>query len=334
MIQQIRPSWQTKDWQNALKTVITSPDELILLLNLPESMRDGLVAASEQFGLKVPRTLLGRIQQGNPNDPVLRQFLPQAEELRTVEGFVDTPLEEEKYNPHPGLLHKYKGRVLLITTSHCAVHCRYCFRRQFDYEDNIPGKAGLEPALDYIRHDSSIEEVILSGGDPLNLSDGHLHWLLTVLSRIAHVKTIRFHTRTAIVVPSRITLEFLNILDTSRFQFVFVVHTNHAQEIDDHVHIAMGRLRQKGLLLNQAVLLAGINDTAETQIALCRRLIEIGVLPYYLHLLDKVAGAHHFECDEPRAKAIIATMQRTLPGYAMPRLVREIAGAPGKQIVL
>lgn len=333
MIQQISPSWQTKDWQNALKTVITCPDELIRLLNLPESMRPALVSASQSFGLKLPRTLLGRIRPGDPLDPVLQQFLPVAQELEAVPGYTATPLQEEDYNPQPGLLHKYAGRVLLITTSHCAVNCRYCFRRHFPYEDNIPGRAGLEPAIQYIREDTSIEEVILSGGDPLNLSDGHLQWLLSVLAGIPHVKTLRFHTRTAIVVPARITQEFLDMLDTTRFQFVFVTHINHPQEIDDHVAVAMSRLRQKALLLNQSVLLKGINDTAEILIALSHRLIEIGILPYYLHLLDKVAGAHHFDLDETRATALLSALQHSLPGYAVPRLVREQVGSASKQIV-
>ncbi|MFI4956635.1 MAG: EF-P beta-lysylation protein EpmB [Gammaproteobacteria bacterium] len=334
MIQQISPPWQTVDWQNALKSVITSPDELIGLLNLPESMRPALHEASLRFGLRVPKTLLNRIEKGNPHDPVLQQFLPVGDELKTVEGYVATPLEEDNHNPQPGLLHKYASRVLLITIGSCAVNCRYCFRRNFAYKENTPGKAGMAPALDYIRQDASIEEVILSGGDPLNLSDGHLHWLLTTLAAIPHVKTIRFHTRTPVVIPARITTEFLNMLDTERFQFVFVLHINHAQEIDAHVQLAMQCLRQKALLLNQSVLLKGINDTLETQVALCRRLIAIGVIPYYLHLLDKVAGAHHFDVDEANGVSLITGMQRLLPGYAVPRLAREIPGNSGKKIVI
>jgi EF-P beta-lysylation protein EpmB len=333
MIQQISPPWQTVDWQNALKSVITSPDELIGLLNLPESMRAELNAGSERFGLRLPKTLLNRITQSNPDDPVLKQFLPTKEELIPVDGYVDTPLEEDNHNPHPGLLHKYASRVLLITTGMCAVNCRYCFRRNFDYKENTPGKAGLTPALNYIREDASIEEVILSGGDPLNLSDAHLHWLLTTLATIPHVKTIRFHTRTPVVIPERITTDFLNLLDTDRFQFVFVLHINHAQEIDDNVQLAMKCLRQKALLLNQSVLLKGINDTVATQAALCRRLIAIGIIPYYLHLLDKVAGAHHFDVTLQNAKNLLASLQECLSGYAVPRLVREIPGAAGKQLV-
>lgn len=335
MIQQISPPWQTVDWQNALKSVITTPDELIGLLNLPESMHPEITSASERFGLRIPKTLLNRIVKGNPDDPVLKQFLPTGEELKTVDGYVDAPLQEGNYNPAPGLLHKYAGRVLLITTSTCAVNCRYCFRRNFPYQENTPGKAGLTPALNYIRNNASIEEVILSGGDPLNLSDSHLDWLLTTLATIPHIKTIRFHTRTAVVIPQRITADFLNLLDTQRFQFVFVVHANHAQEINDEVHLAMQCLRQKALLLNQSVLLNGINDTAATQIALCRRLIAVGIIPYYLHLLDKVSGAHHFDVTAVEsADALMTTLQHSLPGYAVPRMVREIPGTLGKQVVV
>jgi EF-P beta-lysylation protein EpmB len=296
-------------------------------------MREQLVAAHQQFPLKLPRSMLKRIKPGDLSDPVLQQFLPTGAELEKVAGYVASPLEEHAHNPHPGLLHKYAGRVLLIMTQQCVIHCRYCFRRHFDYDANTPGKKGLEPALDYIQQDNTIEEVILSGGDPLNLTDHHLAWLLNKLADIPHVKTIRFHTRTAVMVPQRITSDFLNILDTQRFQFVFVLHMNHAQEIDHDVTIAMHCLRMKALLLNQAVLLHGINDTVDAQIALCRRLIAIGVVPYYVHLLDKVTGAHHFDVSESAACSMIQSLQAALPGYAVPTLVREVPGSTSKQVV-
>ncbi len=333
MIQQNNVPWHTRDWQNALKEIITSPDELIELLNLPESSRAGVRAASKSFPLRLPKTLLGRIQRGNPEDPILKQFLPTEAELQHHDGYTATPLEEKNYNPHSGLLQKYSGRVLFIATQHCVVNCRYCFRRHFNYHENTPGKLGLQPALTHIRQDLSIEEVILSGGDPLNLTDAHLNWLLNALAEIPHVRTIRFHTRTAVIVPQRITSDFLSILNTKRFQFVFVLHTNHAQEIDDHVHLSLNALRTKALLLNQSVLLKGVNDTVEVQYHLSRRLIACGVIPYYLHLLDKVAGAAHFDTLENKAIDLMKELQQLLPGYAVPKLVREVPGQGSKMIV-
>lgn len=274
---------------------------------------------------------LRRIQPGNLHDPLLRQALPLDEELQDREGFSADPLQEESSNPVPGLLHKYHGRVLLTVTGSCAIHCRYCFRRHFPYEDNNAGRPGWPKIIEYINADPSIAEVILSGGDPLNLNDRTLASLVHELANIPHVQRLRLHTRLPIVLPERVTNDMIAWLMETRLQPVIVVHCNHPNEIDVEVTTAIQKLREEGIcLLNQAVLLRGVNDDVDTLTMLSTRLFELGVLPYYLHMLDKVKGAWHFAIPDETAKALHRDLSAKLPGYLVPRLVQEVPFAAAK----
>jgi EF-P beta-lysylation protein EpmB len=271
------------------------------------------------------------MRRGDPNDPLLRQVLPSDEELLEHEGFVPDPLGEREAVRAPGLLHKYQGRALLITTSACAVHCRYCFRREFPYEDQRSDAGRWREALDAIAADSSIEEVLLSGGDPLSLSDNRLDALTSELARIPHLRRLRLHTRQPIVLPSRVDAGLIAWIKGLPWPTVFVLHANHANEIDSDVREACAKLKSAGVtLLNQSVLLKGVNDDAKTLAELSRVLFDAGVLPYYLHLLDRVRGVAHFEVSEPQARLLVGELASALPGYLVPRLVREVAGAPAK----
>ena len=326
------PAIQTaENWQECLSDLITDPRELADFLQLDQRLDPAGEQALAQFPLKVPRAFAERMEKGNWRDPLLRQVWPSFVEERTAPGFVADPLRERHYNPRPGLLHKYRGRVLLIAAPHCAIHCRYCFRREFDYRENTPARRDWREALDYIRADASIEEVILSGGDPLALGDRQLRWLLESIARISHVTTLRIHTRLPVVIPQRVTGALLEMLSSCRQRVVVVVHCNHAQEIDRRVAVALGALGRGGaVLLNQSVLLQGVNDGAAILSELSKRLFAENVLPYYLHLPDRVAGTHHFHVTLDAAEAIVGELQASLPGYLVPRLVREDPGAPAK----
>ncbi|UZJ43196.1 EF-P beta-lysylation protein EpmB [Marinimicrobium sp. C6131] len=337
MIHRTAATWQAPAgksaprWQNELADLIRSPGELIALLELDPTQLPAALAASQDFALRVPRAFVERMRKGDPDDPLLRQVLPLGEELQAAPGYSRDPLGEADANPHPGLIHKYQGRVLLIVSGGCAINCRYCFRRHFPYADNNPGRARWQEALDYIAADQSITEVIYSGGDPLNAPDRQLAWLTERVAAIPHIKRLRVHTRLPIVLPNRIDDDCLNWLTGHHLHTTLVIHSNHPREIDDSVGAALSRLRQAGItLLNQAVLLRGINDQAATLAALSERLFEWGVLPYYLHLLDPVAGAHHFDVPEHEALVLMDRLRARLPGYLVPRLVREIAGEPNK----
>ncbi len=318
-------------WQDQLAQAITNPVELINTLQLDADLIPSALAVAKLFSLRVPRGFVARMQLGNPADPLLRQVLPLAFEQQQIAGYSADPLAEQQVNPIPGLLHKYHGRVLLTVTGACGVNCRYCFRRSFPYEKNNPGMAGWEQALTYIANDKTINEVILSGGDPLAVSDTHLSRLTQKIAAIAHVKTLRIHTRLPIVIPERITPSLLAWFTGSRLKPVLVTHCNHANEINEAVKTAMTHLKQAGVvLLNQAVLLKGVNDSATALVALHEAIFECDILPYYLHMLDKVQGAAHFEVSEAQAQALHWQMTQQLPGYLVPRLVREVPGAPAK----
>lgn len=318
-------------WQDSLADLVTDPRELLALLELP----DGLPGLSEEalrgFPLRVPRPFLARMRKGDARDPLLLQVLPLAEETRDAPGFLDDPLGERGFNPRPGLLHKYHGRALLLPTSSCAIHCRYCFRRHFPYGDNNPGRKEWSRALEYLAADPEIEEVILSGGDPLAAPDRHLAWLAERLAEIPQLRRLRLHTRLPIMIPQRVDAALCAWLSGSRLRTVVVVHANHAREFDADVDRACARLRGAGVtLLNQSVLLKGINDDAEALAGLSSRLFAAGVLPYYLHLLDRTRGTAHFEVGEARALELLEDLRARLPGYLVPRLVRETAGAAAK----
>jgi EF-P beta-lysylation protein EpmB len=327
-------------WQRELARAISDPRELLQLLGLADDADGGAhgpaaqaALAGAQFRLRVPRGFVGRMRRGDPRDPLLLQVLPGARELVELPGFGSDPLGERAAMRAPGLLHKYHGRALLITTGACAVHCRYCFRREFPYEDGM-AEGRWRRALAAIAADQSIEEVILSGGDPLSLSDARLGQLTDALRGVAHVRRLRLHTRTPVVLPERIDAGFMRWLAALPWPTVIVLHSNHAREIDDSVRTATARMRAAGAtLLNQSVLLAGINDSVPALEALSHALWSAQVLPYYLHLLDRVRGSAHFEVSEDTARELMAALAARLPGYLLPRLAREQAGAPAKTLV-
>jgi EF-P beta-lysylation protein EpmB len=325
---------QTTSWQRELASAVTDPFELVALLGLPRALAEQAVAAGQGFGLRVPRGFVARMRAGDASDPLLRQVLPIADEARTVAGYVADPLREAEARRAPGLLRKYRGRALLVTTGACAVHCRYCFRREFPYAEQASELGRWREALQYVAANPDITEVILSGGDPLSLSDARLAALGAELARIPHLTTLRIHTRQPIVLPERVDAGLLAWLRSLPWRVVIVVHANHANEIDADVVAALQALRATGAtLLNQSVLLAGVNDDAATLAALSRALHAAGVLPYYLHMPDAVAGTAHFDVTQRTAVAIVDRLARELPGYLVPRLVRENPGEDAKTVL-
>ena len=318
-------------WQRLLREAIRDPDELISLLGLPDSLRPGARAAARLFPLLVPRGFAALMTPGDAADPLLRQVLPIAVEAEPVAGYVADPLQEGECAPMPGLLHKYQGRVLLVTTGSCAVHCRYCFRRHFPYQERARGPAWWHPARDYVRARPEIDEVLLSGGDPLTLPDAQLAGLAADFAQIPHLRRVRIDTRLPVVLPERVDDGLLACVATSRVRWVVVIHTNHPREVSPAVSAACRRLVSAGVtVLNQSVLLAGVNDNEAILDALSRALFESGVLPYYLHQLDRVAGAAHFAVTDERARELARLLAERLPGYLVPRFVREVPGHPGK----
>lgn len=331
MIQASLHRLQRKAWQSELANAIRDPAELLDLLGLSRELLPAAVTASARFPLKVPRSYVARIQPGDINDPLLRQILPFGEELLQQPGFVDDPVGDLQAMPVPGLLHKYHGRALLVTTGACAVNCRYCFRRHFPYSEANPASEDWQPALDYLKADSSIRELILSGGDPLSLSDGRLQDLGSALADIPHLQRLRIHTRLPVVLPSRVNSEFCQWLKESPWQTITVLHINHANEINDELRQACEHLKDTGTtLLNQSVLLKGINDDVVRLVELSEHLFASGVLPYYLHQLDPVQGASHFAVPDEQACDLHRSLRNKLPGYLVPKLVQEIAGAAAK----
>ncbi|MGA1741430.1 MAG: EF-P beta-lysylation protein EpmB [Pseudohongiellaceae bacterium] len=325
------PLQHQRSWQDCLTDLVTDPMELLNMLDLDPDQLDLSLDVLREFPLRLPRTFIQRMQRGNPNDPLLLQVLPQQSELLDSPGFVSDPLAEREFNPMPGILHKYAGRVLLLPTSSCAIHCRYCFRRHFPYAENRPDKKQWLQSLQYIRSDPSLTEVILSGGDPLLISDKHLEWLLEHLAAMPHIKRIRIHTRMPVVIPQRISQKLCDLFTRYPLRFIVVMHINHAQELDDEVKAACDRLKEANVdLLNQSVLLKNINDDPRTLIALSERLFACGIMPYYLHMLDKVKGSSHFDVDLQIAKSLMSRLRAELPGYLVPRLVREEAASANK----
>lgn len=288
-------------------------------------------AAVGDFPLLVPRSFVARMRPGDPDDPLLLQVLPRTQERLEADGFVSDPLLERDAVAAPGLVKKYAGRALLLAAAGCAINCRYCFRREFPYAESGASSAGLESAIDAIAADQTIHEAILSGGDPLLMDDDRLAAAVRRLEAVPHLERLRIHTRLPIVLPSRVTSALVQLLTTSRLTCVVVVHANHPRELDDSVAAAAALLRGSGaILLNQAVLLAGVNDSVDALASLSERLVAIGVVPYYLHLLDRVRGTAAFEVDEPRARRLHAALKARLPGYAVPRLAREVPGESAK----
>ncbi|SMB49844.1 putative lysine aminomutase [Serratia proteamaculans] len=320
-----------EDWLHQLADVITDPDELLQLLSLnthPELPQGR--EARQLFALRVPRAFAARMRPGDANDPLLRQVLTVSEEFINAPGFTTDPLDEQR-SVVPGLLHKYRNRALLLVKGGCAVNCRYCFRRHFPYQDNQGNKANWRQALDYIRQHPELDEIIFSGGDPLMAKDHELDWLIGELEAITHLKRLRIHTRLPVVIPARITPELCRRLSASRLQVLMVTHINHANEIDRELQASMAQLRLAGVtLLNQSVLLRGINDDADTLAALSNALFDASILPYYIHVLDKVQGAAHFMVSDDEARAIMQALLSKISGYLVPRLTREVGGKPSK----
>ena len=317
-------------WSHELAGAVRELPELLRLLDLPAELADP--GAARSFRVLVPHSYLARIQPGRADDPLLLQVLPQAQELLERPGFLADPVGDRSAEVSAGVLHKYQGRVLLVTSGACAVHCRYCFRRHFPYSEASPVRDEWRAALEYVRKHTGIHEVILSGGDPLTLSERRLAPLLDGLAALPHVRTLRFHSRLPVVLPARIDTAFLALLQHFPRRKVMVIHANHARELQaDDVNGALTTLDQAGVtLLNQSVLLRGVNDSVTALAALSETLLASRVMPYYLHLLDRVAGAAHFEVTEVRALELMAGLRRQLPGYLVPRLVREVAGEPSK----
>lgn len=318
-------------WQEVFRQAIRDPEELARELQLGDGWAAEARGAHGEFSVFVPRGFLARMEKGNPRDPLLLQVLPQSAELNTPEGFVTDPVGDSAALREAGLLHKYAGRVLLVTTGVCAIHCRYCFRRHFPYSEGPRSLDDWQPAIDQIAADPTVSEVILSGGDPLTLGDSRLAELTRRLAEIPHLTRLRVHSRVPVVVPERVTDSLLAWLRGSRLIPWMVIHANHPAEIDSSVAAALAKLIDAGVpVLNQAVLLAGINDDADTLAALCQKLIDLRVLPYYLHQLDRVRGAAHFEVSPEKGLALIEQLRERLPGYAVPRYVREEPGAKSK----
>jgi EF-P beta-lysylation protein EpmB len=322
------------DWQSVWADSVRSPVELCRLLGLDSALAAGAEQAADSFALLVPRPYLARIRRGDPTDPLLLQVLPRSGERATPPGYSPDPLGEFGAHCGPGLLQKYQGRILMVTTGACAVHCRFCFRRHFPYEKVAAAVPPWGPALQKIAVDRSLQEVVLSGGDPLTLPDRELAQLAEDLAEIPHLRRLRIHSRLPTVIPQRVTDELILWLRGSRLSPIMVVHVNHPAEIDQAVAEAFGRLVDAGIpVLNQSVLLRGINDRAEVLAELCRQLVDLRVMPYYLHQLDPVVGAAHFEVPIATGIALIAELRTRLPGYAVPRYVREATGGTSKEIL-
>ena len=329
-----RKSEERNPWKRLLADAVRDPDELLRLLNLPASLLEGARAAAKRFPLLVPHGFLARMKPGDPDDPLLRQVLPLGAEETNVKGYTPDPLAEAKATVLPGLIQKYAGRALLVTSGACAVNCRYCFRRHFPYGDIPKGLFAWRPAISRIAADPSVREVILSGGDPLVLTDDALERLAKELAMIPHVKRLRVHSRLPIVIPERVDEYLIGWLRGTRLLPIMVVHANHPAELSGKCADALERFVHAGIpVLNQAVLLKGVNDDADTLAELCERLIDLRVTPYYLHHLDQVQGAAHFAVSESRGREIMADLRSRLPGYAVPRYVKEVPGGSSKVLL-
>ena len=326
---------ETKNWQQILAEAVRDGRELLSLLQLENTAVAAALGGDADFPVLVPRPFIGLMQTGNAEDPLLCQVLGLREEERQVPGYVADPLAEQPANVRPGVVHKYHGRVLLIAAGGCAVNCRYCFRRHFPYGENRVGRRQWQEALEYVAADETISEVILSGGDPLLLDDASLGRLCEQVAAIQHVRRLRIHSRVPVVIPQRVTGELAAMLAGSRLHTSLVLHINHPAEISTGLVRRLDGLRRQGVtLLNQSVLLQGVNDDPQVLCRLSEELFAAGVLPYYLHRLDHVQGAHHFALGQERIAEIYRYMKEHLPGYLLPRLVCEEAGQPHKTLLM
>ena len=324
-------SCEESAWQQEMKQAIRSSLGLCEFLKIPPT---AINVEENDFPVFVPRSFAARMNPGDPADPLLLQVIAQSQESLPIEGYEKDPNGEATAVLAAGVLRKYSSRALMITSGACAVHCRYCFRRHYPYSDSPSGLEQWQSSLQAIAQDTNIEEVILSGGDPLVLSDQSIGQLLSALADIPHVKHVRFHTRTPVIIASRMTSTLLSHLKSTRLKVWFVIHSNHANELDGEVLASLSKLQQIGIpVLNQAVLLRRVNDNEDALYALCKRLIDAQITPYYLHQLDEVAGAAHFYVSPDRGRELIAAIRKRLPGYAVPRYVKEIAGEQSKTVL-
>ena len=320
-----------QSWQEAIKYAVRDSQRLCNILKLDKDLVRLSAAAVASFPVFAPWEFIRRMTPCDPGDPLLRQVLATIDEEHNPPGFADDPVGDGEATLSPGLIRKYRSRALLVTTGACAIHCRYCFRRHFPYQSAPKSVDDWQPALEQIAADEQIDEVILSGGDPLTLVDETLAGLAERIALIEHVQRLRIHTRLPIVIPQRVTSELLRWLRGTRVTTIMVVHANHPNEIDDAVVQSLGRLVEAGVpVLNQSVLLRGVNDDVEALVQLSRRLVNLRIMPYYLHQLDRVRGASHFEVSIERGMEIVEQMRQQLPGYAVPRFVQEIAGEASK----
>ncbi len=319
-----------QNWLKQLANGISDPLKLLEQLEIdPEPWQNGF-DARKLFAQRVPQSFVERMQKGNPFDPLLRQVLPLSAEFEVHPGYSNDPLQEQN-NDIPGLLHKYRNRALMIVKGGCAINCRYCFRRHFPYQENKGNKTTWQQSLDYLAQHDELNEVILSGGDPLMAKDDELRWLIDHIADIPHIKRLRIHSRLPVVIPARVTDELVSLLAGTRLQVILVTHINHAQEINQELSDALSKLKRVGVtLLNQGVMLKGVNDSVDAQVQLSEALFDSGVLPYYIHVLDKVQGAAHFFISDQQAKAIMAGVIERVSGYLVPKLTREIGGRNSK----
>ena len=323
------------DWKTELSHCVNSIDELLNQLGLKAEDLNATEQATTEFSIKVPQSFVQLMEYGNPNDPLLKQVLPITSELQVDNNFSTDPVDESSFNPVPGIVHKYRNRVLMIISPNCAINCRYCFRRHFPYDENRQSKQQWLKALDYLKTKPEINEVIYSGGDPLAANDHFLRWLTAEIESIKHIKRLRIHTRLPVVIPSRVDDQLLSWLGNTKLKSTLVLHINHANEIDVSLRQGVDRLKKSGItVLNQSVLLKGINDNSDQLISLSEKLFDAGIMPYYLHILDPVQGASHFDVSMDRAVEIFCQIQTELPGFLVPKLVQERAGERSKSLIL
>ncbi len=322
------------DWQTLMKGSLISATELISYLELPKSFLPGAESGHQLFELRAPKPYLDRIEKGNPNDPLLLQILPMQQESLKVPGYITDPLEEMDSNPIPGLIHKYKSRVLLVGSGACAINCRYCFRRHFPYQDNGLSNDRIDQVIRYLQAKKEVNEVILSGGDPLATPDRRLQQLVEQLAAVPHIKRLRIHTRLPVVIPQRITDQLVSLLSQSRLKVVWVLHINHSNEIDHQVAAAVSKLKENRMtVLNQSVILKGVNDSVQVLKDLSESLFDAGILPYYLHAFDPVQGASHFDVPDHQLIKLWRELQGQLPGFLVPKLTREEPGKTSKTLL-
>ncbi|PCI67755.1 MAG: EF-P beta-lysylation protein EpmB [Piscirickettsiaceae bacterium] len=321
-------------WQQELASAFTTLEALLTYLELNIDDLTDFDRAHQLFPLLVTKSFASRIKKNDPADPLLKQVLPIPSELNLNRLYTKDPVGDDNATVLPGLIHKYHGRVLMIVTGACAIHCRYCFRRSFPYTDNSAHSSQLQKTIEYLQQNKDIDEVILSGGDPLTLNDQRLSKIINAIESVKHIKRLRIHTRLPIVLPSRVTDGLIKALTNSRLKLVLVLHINHPNEIIKPVREAINTLKNNRItLLNQSVLLKGVNDDANTLVDLSHQLFDNNIQPYYLHLLDKVEGAMHFDISREDARALYKKVQQKLPGYLVPKLVSEIPGEASKTLI-